>query len=156
MAMEIDLASSLTVNILDRRVSLHEEQCFAQQSNSSPVTADWGDILSIKVINKLQDNGTAIHFHGVRQLNSCGADGVPGITQCPIAPGAEFTYYFRATQFGSSWYVDISHCLRYALTQTCSGITRISPINTAMEWSGRWFSMVLRRVITTSTWDHMR
>ncbi|EGP88992.1 putative multicopper oxidase, type 1 [Zymoseptoria tritici IPO323] len=68
------------------------------------ITADWGDLLSIKIINKLEDNGTAIHFHGVRQLNTCGADGVPGITQCPIAPGAEFTYLFRATQFGTSWY----------------------------------------------------
>lgn len=30
--------------------------------------------------------------------------GVPGVTQCPIAPGETFTYRFRATQYGSSWY----------------------------------------------------
>lgn len=37
-----------------------------------------GDYLEITVHNELQDNGTAIHWHGVRQLNSVGADGVPG------------------------------------------------------------------------------
>lgn len=30
--------------------------------------------------------------------------GVPGITQCPIAPGQTQTYRFNATQYGSSWY----------------------------------------------------
>lgn len=31
-------------------------------------------------------------------------DGVPGITQCPIAPDDTFTYNFTATQYGTSWY----------------------------------------------------
>lgn len=31
-------------------------------------------------------------------------DGVPSITQCPTAPGDTFTYTWRATQYGSSWY----------------------------------------------------
>lgn len=30
----------------------------------------------------MQDNGTGIHWHGMRQLNSVGMDGVPGITEC--------------------------------------------------------------------------
>lgn len=29
---------------------------------------------------------------------------MPGVTQCPIAPGETMTYKFRATQYGSSWY----------------------------------------------------
>lgn len=32
------------------------------------------------------------------------SDGVPGVTQRPIGPGASFTYQFRATQHGSHWY----------------------------------------------------
>lgn len=32
----------------------------------------------------MQDNGTAIHWHGLRQLNNNEFDGVPGVTQCPI------------------------------------------------------------------------
>lgn len=40
----------------------------------------------------------------MRQLNTNQMDGVNGITQCPIAPGDTFTYRFRATQYGHSWY----------------------------------------------------
>ncbi|QIX00022.1 hypothetical protein AMS68_005539 [Peltaster fructicola] len=68
------------------------------------IYADWGDMISVTVINKLQDNGTTIHFHGVRQWHSNTQDGVPGLTECPIAPGTTRTYTFQATQFGTSWY----------------------------------------------------
>jgi FtsP/CotA-like multicopper oxidase with cupredoxin domain len=52
----------------------------------------------------MSNNGTSIHFHGVRQNYTNQMDGVPSITQCPIAPGDSFTYTWRATQYGSSWY----------------------------------------------------
>lgn len=68
------------------------------------ITANWGDTLSITVTNQMQDNGTSIHWHGIRQLNSCGSDGVNGITECPLAPGQTKTYTFLCTQFGTSWY----------------------------------------------------
>ncbi|KEY64653.1 hypothetical protein S7711_02853 [Stachybotrys chartarum IBT 7711] len=66
--------------------------------------ADWGDTLIIHVTNNLEHNGTAIHWHGLRQLDSVEQDGVPGITQCPSAPGETQTYQFRVTQYGSTWY----------------------------------------------------
>lgn len=56
------------------------------------------------VTNALQNNGTSIHFHGIRQNYTNYNDGVPSVTQCPIAPGDSFTYKWRATQYGSSWY----------------------------------------------------
>lgn len=31
-------------------------------------------------------------------------DGVPSVTQCPIAPGKTFTYTFVASTYGSSWW----------------------------------------------------
>jgi FtsP/CotA-like multicopper oxidase with cupredoxin domain len=31
-------------------------------------------------------------------------DGTPTVSQCPIPPGSNFTYRFRADQYGSSWY----------------------------------------------------
>lgn len=68
------------------------------------IIADWGDNLVIHVTNNLEHNGTAIHWHGIRQLNSVEYDGVPGVTQCPIAPGDTLTYKFQATQYGSTWY----------------------------------------------------
>lgn len=58
----------------------------------------------VHVTNNVPDNGTTIHWHGVRQLNTVGQDGVPGVTQCPIAPNEELTYSFQVTQYGSTWY----------------------------------------------------
>lgn len=58
----------------------------------------------VHVTNNVPDNGTTIHWHGVRQLNTVANDGVPGVTQCPIAPGESMTYEFKVTQYGSTWY----------------------------------------------------
>jgi len=68
------------------------------------IQACWGDRLIIKVTNKLKFNGTAIHWHGIRQNFTMHMDGVPGITQCPIRPHDYFVYNFSAVQYGSSWY----------------------------------------------------
>lgn len=68
------------------------------------IQACWGDRIIVKVTNKLKFNGTAIHWHGIRQNFTMHMDGVPGITQCPIAPGDHFIYNFSAIQYGSSWY----------------------------------------------------
>ncbi|KAI6380858.1 hypothetical protein MCOR25_001527 [Pyricularia grisea] len=68
------------------------------------IWADWGDHVVIHVTNNMQTNGTAIHWHGIQQRNSVEYDGVPGVTQCPIAPGKTLTYKWHATQYGSSWY----------------------------------------------------
>lgn len=68
------------------------------------IEACWGDDIVIHVTNKIQDNGTTIHWHGIRQLNSNHMDGVNGVTQCPIAPDDTFTYKFKAMQYGHTWY----------------------------------------------------
>lgn len=65
---------------------------------------DWGDTIQVNLKNSLQDNGTGIHWHGIRQLGTCPQDGVGGITECPLAPGDTKTYVFKATQFGTTWY----------------------------------------------------
>jgi hypothetical protein len=68
------------------------------------IFADWGDVVEVTVVNKLQNNGTGIHWHGIRQWNNCWADGVPGMTECPIAPGHSKIYRWQATQYGTAWY----------------------------------------------------
>ena len=45
-----------------------------------------------------------MHWHGFLQQYSQWEDGVPGVSQCPIAPGSSFTYRFKASLYGSSWY----------------------------------------------------
>lgn len=58
----------------------------------------------VTVVNNLKYNGTTIHWHGIRMLNSFEYDGVNAVTQCPIAPGDHFTYKFSTWQYGTSWY----------------------------------------------------
>jgi hypothetical protein len=69
-----------------------------------PVICNWGDTVKVTVHNALTDNATAIHWHGVRQLNTNDQDGVPGVTECGLAPGDSRVYQFVATSHGSSWY----------------------------------------------------
>jgi FtsP/CotA-like multicopper oxidase with cupredoxin domain len=71
------------------------------------IEGDWGDEFVIHFTNNLSPethNGTSLHFHGVQQLNTNSNDGANSITQCPIAPGDTYTYRWRATAYGSSWY----------------------------------------------------
>jgi FtsP/CotA-like multicopper oxidase with cupredoxin domain len=70
------------------------------------IFADWGDTVVVHVTNGLttSQNGTSIHFHGIRQNYTVQNDGVVSLTQCPTAPGDSITYTWRATQYGSSWY----------------------------------------------------
>ncbi|KAJ9667384.1 hypothetical protein H2201_002585 [Coniosporium apollinis] len=74
------------------------------QMPGPPIVANWGDTVEVTVVNKMQNNGTSIHFHGIRQNYTNQYDGVPSITQCPIAPGEELTYRWVANSYGSSWY----------------------------------------------------
>jgi len=74
------------------------------QMPGPPIRASWGDTVVIKVNNKMENNGTSLHFHGLRQLNNSENDGVPSVTQCPIAPGESMTYTWVAENYGTSWY----------------------------------------------------
>lgn len=69
--------------------------------------ANWGDTVVVHLRNNLPDtvqNGTSLHFHGIRQHHSNGMDGVVAVTQCPLAPNTTMTYRWRATQYGTTWY----------------------------------------------------
>lgn len=68
------------------------------------IEANWGDTVKVHVLNSLANNGTSLHFHGIRQNWTNHMDGVASITQCPVAPDDSITYTWRATQYGSSWY----------------------------------------------------
>ena len=68
------------------------------------IEANWGDTVTITVYNWLNENGTTLHFHGIRMDRNNEHDGVPSVTQCPIAPGRSMTYTWTATSYGTSWY----------------------------------------------------
>jgi FtsP/CotA-like multicopper oxidase with cupredoxin domain len=57
--------------------------------------------LRVRLVNELKQP-TVIHWHGLRLPNAM--DGVPHLTQMPIAPGASFDYSFVAPDAGTFWY----------------------------------------------------
>ncbi|HEX8561752.1 MAG TPA: multicopper oxidase domain-containing protein [Flavobacterium sp.] len=60
-----------------------------------------GDSAEIHVHNMMEKE-TSIHWHGVFLPNQY--DGVPYLTQMPIAPRASFVYKFKVIQNGTYWY----------------------------------------------------
>ncbi len=65
------------------------------------VRAEAGDFLRVTLDNQLPDE-TTIHWHGLRLRNA--ADGVPGLTQDPIATGQKYVYEFTAPDPGTYFY----------------------------------------------------
>ena len=80
----------------------------------------------------------------MRQLHTNAADGVNGVTQCPIANGDTFTYNFKATQYGHTWYH--SH---YSL-QYPDGVAGPLLIHgpTSANWDQAWDPILI------SDWSH--
>jgi FtsP/CotA-like multicopper oxidase with cupredoxin domain len=60
-----------------------------------------GGRLSLDFVNDLPDAST-VHWHGIRLPNAM--DGVPYLTQPPVAPGAAFLYEFALPDAGTYWY----------------------------------------------------
>lgn len=60
-----------------------------------------GSTLEILLHNRLSEP-TSIHWHGLRVANEM--DGVPGVTQDPVAPGDQFTYRLHLPDAGTFWY----------------------------------------------------
>ncbi|MEO5316786.1 multicopper oxidase family protein [Pseudarthrobacter sp. CC12] len=65
------------------------------------IRAKTGDRLNVNLKNGLKD-ATSIHWHGLALRND--QDGVPGLTQDPVAAGATFTYGFQLPHPGTYWY----------------------------------------------------
>lgn len=74
-----------------------------------PIVANWGDMVEVTVINVMDEgtgptNATTIHWHGILQHGTNDQDGVPGVTECGIAPGTSRTYTWLASTYGTGWY----------------------------------------------------
>ena len=70
------------------------------------IEANWGDTITVTVNNDITgpEEGTSFHWHGLLQSHTPWEDGVPAVSQCPIAPGKSLTYSFKADLYGTSWY----------------------------------------------------
>jgi len=60
-----------------------------------------GDTLALTLANHLPQS-TSLHWHGLALRNNM--DGVPGLTQRAIKPGADFTYRFTVPHAGTYWF----------------------------------------------------
>jgi FtsP/CotA-like multicopper oxidase with cupredoxin domain len=74
---------------------------FSGQVPGPEIRVRQGERVRIHVKNDLPEE-TTVHWHGVRVPNAM--DGVPHLTQKPIAPGDTFAYEFDCADAGSFWY----------------------------------------------------
>ena len=74
---------------------------YNQQTPGPVIRIKQGETLKVPFTNKLVQP-TSIHWHGLRIANRM--DGVPGMTQPVIEPGAEFLYEFTPPDAGTFWY----------------------------------------------------
>lgn len=70
------------------------------------IEANWGDYIEVNVHNDINgpEEPTTLHWHGLNMPGTPWFDGVPITSQCPITPGNNITYRFRADEYGTSWY----------------------------------------------------
>ncbi|XP_059140776.1 uncharacterized protein LOC131928705 [Physella acuta] len=69
-----------------------------------PIEVYEGQTITVHVRNDLISDAVTVHWHGLHQVGTPWMDGVPFVTQCPILPGSEFTYKFKASPIGTFWY----------------------------------------------------
>ena len=74
------------------------------QSPAPDIIVGPGDRVVVTAINGLKD-GTSLHWHGIRHSTATNnMDGVPFVTQDPIAPGGSMVYNFTVDGNGTFWY----------------------------------------------------
>jgi len=66
-----------------------------------------GDFARIRVHNRLKNEDTSTHWHGLLLPNEM--DGVPHVTTPPILPGKTHTFEFQMRHSGTYWYHSHTH-----------------------------------------------
>lgn len=75
------------------------------QFPAPPIQVTKNDHVHIIIRNHIDSNqSTTIHYHGILQLGTCEADGVPGITQEPIKPGEEYHQRFQVVNQSGTYH----------------------------------------------------
>lgn len=79
-----------------------EALTFAGRAPGPELRVLQGDLVEVLLENRDVEPGVTIHWHGIDLPNA--EDGVAGVTQDAVLPGASHTYRFRAEQQGTFWY----------------------------------------------------
>ena len=64
----------------------------------------YNQVIEVNVINRMNDDPTVVHWHGMRQHNTPWMDGMEYLTQHTIQPRSSFRYIFKANPSGTFWY----------------------------------------------------
>ncbi|MEV4704980.1 multicopper oxidase family protein [Actinoplanes sp. NPDC049316] len=91
-------AAPATVDLAGRRAATWT---YGNGATGPEIRVRRGDTLAVTVTNRLPDP-TTVHWHGLAIRNA--SDGVPGLTQPAIAPGARYTTSFVVPDAGTYWY----------------------------------------------------
>ncbi len=75
---------------------------FNGTSPGPEIRAKKGQLVEVTLVNTDVAEGVTVHWHGVDVPNA--EDGVPGVTQDAVAPGARHVYRFVPTRAGTFWY----------------------------------------------------
>lgn len=118
-------------------------------NGSSPgplLTATQGDFVEVTVRNELTVPIT-VHWHGIAVPGA--EDGVPGLTQAPIAPGATFVYRFIAKDAGTYWYHSHVNSVQEVGAGLFGGII-VRPSHPSSPQPGRDYTLLLHEWSTTT------
>ena len=91
-------AAAMTITLAGREA---QTWAYGDRLPGPEIRLKAGDVLRVRLDNRLPEP-TTIHWHGIALRNDM--DGVPGITQDPIAPGSVFTYEFTVPDPGTFWF----------------------------------------------------
>jgi cytochrome c-type biogenesis protein len=105
-----------------------------------------GDKVRVVVKNNLPNDGTSVHWHGQHLgEGNWDSDGVPGLTQDPIAPGQEFVYEFDAISVGTRWYHSHGQnhiTVAQQLDMGLSGVFITEPENQTLSYDREYILML--------------
>ncbi|MHA3977678.1 multicopper oxidase family protein [Halovulum sp. GXIMD14794] len=98
---EVLRAAESSVQLAPSEFPATDMWTFGGRVPGSEIRVKQGGRVVRELINELPQ-ATTIHWHGIRLDNAM--DGVPGLTQDPVAPGGSFTYDFAVPDAGTYWY----------------------------------------------------
>ena len=100
-ARTVDVTLTAAPTTVDIGVRTVQTWAFNGKVPGPTIRVTAGDVVRARVVNQLTAPLT-VHWHDIALRNDM--DGVPNVTQAPIAPGASFTYQFTAAEAGTYFY----------------------------------------------------
>ncbi|MFJ6623371.1 multicopper oxidase family protein [Kitasatospora sp. NPDC091335] len=98
---ERKVALTATETTLDLGGRTVRSWAYGDRLPGQEVRATLGDTLAVTLANHLPQP-TSLHWHGLALRNDM--DGVPGLTQADVRPGASFEYRFALSHPGTYWF----------------------------------------------------